>query len=158
MLLRYGRLVWWFGQGCFSAKPTRAEPRASRRCVRCLRGPSGKAWIFRGRLSLPEVGLGRGRIVSLERSLGLNRAHQAFAALCWWGLPAEIRSLGGTPNYGPRHSRFSSFIWISSENLDLNCRSLETWKTVHAKMISMLLSTSYDRFQEQTGNFEQNAH
>jgi hypothetical protein len=33
----------------------------------------------------------------------LNRTHQAFAALCWWGLPAEIRSLGGTPNYGPRH-------------------------------------------------------
>jgi hypothetical protein len=33
----------------------------------------------------------------------LNRTHQAFAALCWWGLPAEIRSLEGTPNYGPRH-------------------------------------------------------
>jgi hypothetical protein len=29
---------------------------------------------------------------------------------------------------------------------------------VHAKMISMLLSTSYDRFQEQTRNFEQHAH
>jgi hypothetical protein len=54
--------------------------------------------------------------------------------------------------------RFSSFIWISSENLDLNCRSLETWKTVHAKMIFMLLSISYDRFQERTGNFEQHAH
>jgi hypothetical protein len=26
----------------------------------------------------------------------------------------------------------------------LNCRSLETWKTVHAKMIFMLLSISYD--------------
>jgi hypothetical protein len=102
MLLRYGRLVWWFGQGCSSAKPTRAEPWASRWCFRCLKGPSGEAWIFRGRLSLPEVGLGWGGIVSLERSLGLNRAHQAFAALCWWGLPAEIRSLGGTPNYGPR--------------------------------------------------------
>jgi hypothetical protein len=24
----------------------------------------------------------------------LNRTHQAFAALCWWELPAEIRSLG----------------------------------------------------------------
>jgi hypothetical protein len=94
MLLRYGRLVWRFGQSCFSAKPTRAVPRASRRCVRCLRGSSGEAWIFQGRLSLPEVGLRRGGIVSLERSLGLNRAHQAFAALCWWDLPAEIRSLG----------------------------------------------------------------
>jgi hypothetical protein len=55
-------------------------------------------------------------------------------------------------------SRFSSFIWISSGNSDLNCRSLETWKTVHAKMIFMLLSTSYDRFQERTGNFEHHAH
>jgi hypothetical protein len=34
----------------------------------------------------------------------LNRTHQAFAALCRWRLPAEIRSLGGTPNYGPRQS------------------------------------------------------
>jgi hypothetical protein len=40
----------------------------------------------------------------------------------------------------------------------LNCRSLETWKTVNAKMISILLSTSYDRFQERTGNFEHHAH
>jgi hypothetical protein len=33
--------------------------------------------------------------VSLERTEPwLNRTHQAFAALCWWGLPAEIRSLG----------------------------------------------------------------
>jgi hypothetical protein len=40
----------------------------------------------------------------------------------------------------------------------LNCRSLETWKTVHAKMIFMLLSISYDRFQKRTGNFEQHAH
>jgi hypothetical protein len=31
---------------------------------------------------LPEVGLGRGGIVFFERSLDLNRAHQAFAALC----------------------------------------------------------------------------
>jgi hypothetical protein len=36
------------------------------------------------------------------RSLDLNCAHQAFAALCCWGLPAEIRSLKGTSNYGPR--------------------------------------------------------
>jgi hypothetical protein len=35
-------------------------------------------------------------------------------------------------------SRFSSFILISSKNSDLNCKSLETWKIVHAKMIPML--------------------
>jgi hypothetical protein len=40
----------------------------------------------------------------------------------------------------------------------LNCKSLETSKTVHAKMISMLFSTSYDRFQERTENFERHAH
>jgi hypothetical protein len=55
-------------------------------------------------------------------------------------------------------SRFSLFICIFSENSDLNCRSLETWKTVHAKMIFMLLSTSYDRFQERTENFKHHDH
>jgi hypothetical protein len=55
-------------------------------------------------------------------------------------------------------SRFSSFIWIFSENSNLNCRSLETWKTVHEKMIFMLLSPSYNRFQERTGNLEHLAH
>jgi hypothetical protein len=101
MLLRYGRSVWQSGQGCFSAK---TGPRASRRCVHCLRGPSGETWILWGWLPLPEAGLGRGEVVTLEwTEPWLNRTHQAFAALCWWGLPAEIRSLGGTPNYGPRH-------------------------------------------------------
>jgi hypothetical protein len=101
MLLWYGQSAWRSGQGCFSAK---TGPRASRRCVRCLRGPSGETWSPRGRLPWPEAGLGRGEIVSLEwTEPRLNRTHQAFAALCWWGLPAEIRSLGGTPNYGPRH-------------------------------------------------------
>jgi hypothetical protein len=38
----------------------------SRRCVRCLKGPSGETWILRGRLPLLEAGLGRGEIVSLE--------------------------------------------------------------------------------------------
>jgi hypothetical protein len=50
----------------------------------------------------PRLGSGEARSCPLSgRSLDLNCAHQAFAALCWWGLPAEIRSLGGTPNYGP---------------------------------------------------------
>jgi hypothetical protein len=30
-------------QGCFTAKPARAGPRASRRCARFLRRPSGEA-------------------------------------------------------------------------------------------------------------------
>jgi hypothetical protein len=106
MLLRYGRSAWRSGQGYFSVK---TRPRASRRCVCCLRGPSGETWILRGRLPLPEAGLERGDIVSLEWTESwLNRTHQAFAALCWWGLPAEIRSLGGTPNYGPRQRGYGT--------------------------------------------------
>jgi hypothetical protein len=58
------------------------------------------ALVFR---SCPRLGSGEARSCPLSgRSLNRNCAHHAFAALCWWGLPAEIRSLGGTPNYGPR--------------------------------------------------------
>jgi hypothetical protein len=53
---------------------------------------------------------------------------------------------------------FSSFDGFFLDNLDLNCKSLETWKTVHEKIIFMLFSTSYDRFQEGAGNFEHQAH
>jgi hypothetical protein len=56
------------GQGCFSAKLARVGPRASQRCTRCLRRPSGEARIFLGLLFLPEARLGRGEIVSLERT------------------------------------------------------------------------------------------
>jgi hypothetical protein len=58
----------------------------------------------------------------------------------------------------PINIRFNSFNRISSDNSDLNCKSLETWKIVHAKMICMLFSTSYDRIQEQTGIFKNHAH
>jgi hypothetical protein len=61
-------------------------------------------------------------------SLDLKRAHQAFAALCWWGLPAEIRSLGGTPNYGPRQIAISPDHSISNiflvDSLDYNLLSV----------------------------------
>jgi hypothetical protein len=43
-------------------------------------------------------------------------------------------------------SRFSSFDGFFLDNLDLNCKSLKNWKTVHEKIIFMLFSTSYDRF------------
>jgi hypothetical protein len=39
--------------------------------------------------------------------------------------------------------RFIPYNWIYSDNSDLNCKSLEKWKTVNAKMIFMLLSTNY---------------
>jgi hypothetical protein len=54
--------------------------------------------------------------------------------------------------------RFISFYLISSDNLNLKCKSLEKWKIVNAKMIFMLFSTSYGLFHEQTGIFEQHAH
>jgi hypothetical protein len=53
---------------------------------------------------------------------------------------------------------FSSFNGIFLDNSDLNCKSLETWKPVHAKMIFMLFTTSYNRFQDQTRIFEHHAH
>jgi hypothetical protein len=143
MLLRYGRSVWRSGQGCFLAK---TGPRASRRCVRCLRGPSGETWILRGRLSLPEARLGRGEIVSLEwTEPWLNRTHQVFTALCWWGLPAEIRSLGDTPNYGPRH--FHTLVYLikhtlnratirfSVPNARINARSEYLSETLRLEMV-----------------------
>jgi hypothetical protein len=46
------------GQGCFSGKPARTGPRASRRCVCCLRRPSGEARICLGLSFLLEAGLG----------------------------------------------------------------------------------------------------
>jgi hypothetical protein len=42
--------------------------------------------------------------------------------------------------------RFSSFNWISSDDSDLNYKSLKKWKTVNVKMIFMLFSTSYALF------------
>jgi hypothetical protein len=53
-------------------------------------------------------------------SLDLNRAHQAFAALCCWGLLAEIRSLGGTPNYGPRQKQTHFEMPTSADDGEMN--------------------------------------
>jgi hypothetical protein len=50
--------------------------------------------------------------------------------------------------------RFCSFNLIFLDNSDMNCKSLEKCKTVNAKIIFMLFSTSYDQFQKQTRIFE----
>jgi hypothetical protein len=63
MLLRFGRLVRRFGQGCFLVK---TGPRASQKCVRRWRRASGETEILQGRLPLSEARLGRGVIESLE--------------------------------------------------------------------------------------------
>jgi hypothetical protein len=100
MLLRFGRSVRRFSQGCFLAK---AGPRASWRCVRRWRGASGETEVLRGRLPLSEARLGRGLIESLERTDSwLNRTHQALQLYADGGYQLRIRRLEGTTNYGPR--------------------------------------------------------
>jgi hypothetical protein len=93
MLLRYSRLARRSGQGCFTAKPARAGPRASRRCARCLRRPSGEA------RTCPLSG----------QSLDLNCAHQAFAACADGDYQPSLGVLGVplimVPNSSPRASK-----------------------------------------------------
>jgi hypothetical protein len=55
-------------------------------------------WVY---CSYPRLGSGEARSCPLSgRSFDMYCAHQAFAACA----DAEFRSLGGTPNYGPRHN------------------------------------------------------
>jgi hypothetical protein len=102
MLLRLGRSVRRFSQGCFLAK---AGPRASRKYVRRWRGASGETEILRGRLPLSEARLGRGVIESLNGLIpdlvAPIRPLQLYADV---GYQLRIRSLEGTPNYGPRQA------------------------------------------------------
>jgi hypothetical protein len=93
MPLRFGRLVRRFGQGCFLAK---AGPRASRKYVRRWRGASGETEILRGRLPLSEASRSNGLIPDLVAPI---RPLQLYAD---GGYQLRIRSLEGTPNYGPR--------------------------------------------------------
>jgi hypothetical protein len=101
MLLRYGRSAWLSGQGCFLAK---TGPRASRRCVRCLRGPRARRKSSGVDCPCPRLGSGEARSCPLSGpSLELIAPIRPLQLCADGGLPAEIRSLGGTPNYGPRH-------------------------------------------------------
>jgi hypothetical protein len=63
MLLRYGRLVWRSGQGGFLAK---TGPRASRRCVRCLRGPRARHESSGVGCPCPRLGSGEARSCPLS--------------------------------------------------------------------------------------------
>jgi hypothetical protein len=58
--------IWSVGMAIWPRLLLCEDWASGRRCVCCLRGPSGETWILRGRLPLPEAGLGRGEIVSLE--------------------------------------------------------------------------------------------
>jgi hypothetical protein len=106
MLLRYGRLAWQSGQGCFSVKPVRVGPRASRRCVRCLRGSLGK-WARRESSGVgclcPRPGSDEAGSCPLGGALA-RIAPIRPSQLCADGVyQLRFRRLGGTPNYGPRH-------------------------------------------------------
>jgi hypothetical protein len=100
MLLRFGRSVRRFGQGCFLAK---TGPRASRKYVRRWRGP-------RARRKSSGVGCPCPRLGSSEAwSSPSNGLIPDLIApirplqLCAdGGYQLRIRSLEGTPNYGPR--------------------------------------------------------
>jgi hypothetical protein len=69
MRLRSGQLVRRSSQGCFTTKPARAGPRESRGGARCLRRPSGEAWIRLGLLFSPEAGLGWDRVPRVDEVL-----------------------------------------------------------------------------------------
>jgi hypothetical protein len=100
MLLRLGRSVRRFSQGCFLAK---AGPRASRKYVRRWRGASSETEILRGRLPLSEARLERGMIESLNGLIpDLVAPIRPLQLYADGGYQLRIRSLEGTPNYGPR--------------------------------------------------------
>jgi hypothetical protein len=87
MLLRFGRSVWRSGQGYFLAK---TGPRARRESsgVGCL---------------CPRLGSGEARSCPLSgSSLGLIAPIRPLQLSADGGYQLRFRSLGGTPNYGPR--------------------------------------------------------
>jgi hypothetical protein len=108
MLLRFGRSVRRFGQGCFLAK---IGPQASRKYVRRWRGPRAR-WRSSG-VGCPCPRLGSGEAWS-SPSNGLIpdliapiRPLQLYAD---GGYQLRIRSLEGTPNYGPRQT-WCEYLW-----------------------------------------------
>jgi hypothetical protein len=104
------------GQGCFTAKPARAGPRASRRCARCLRRPSGEAWIHLGLLFLPEAGLGRGEIVSLEwMELWPVLRLSGFAACADGGYQPSLGVLG-VPLIMVPDKTWYKVMWLDGED------------------------------------------
>jgi hypothetical protein len=63
MLLRYDRSAWRSGQGCFLVK---TGPQASRRCVRCLRGPLARRESSGVGCPCPRLGSGEVRSCPLS--------------------------------------------------------------------------------------------
>jgi hypothetical protein len=78
--------------------------------------------------------------------------------MCLYSLWTYIFNFGTITKVFAMPITSCSFNWISSDNSNLNSKSLEKWKTMNAKMIFMLLSTSYGLIQEQTRNSEHHVH
>jgi hypothetical protein len=101
MLLRFGRSARRFGQGCFLAK---IGPRASRKYV--IRGGGPRARRRSSGVGCPCPRLGSGEAWSSPSNgpipdlVAPIRPLQLYAD---GGYQLRIRSLEGTPNYGPRH-------------------------------------------------------
>jgi hypothetical protein len=73
--------------------------------------------------------------------------HQTFL-LCSYSIYTYMSHVGTITKVFAITIRFSSFNWISSDNSDLNCKSLEKWKTMNAKWYSCYLAQVTAYFRE----------
>jgi hypothetical protein len=99
MLLRFGRSVRRFGQGCFFAK---TGPRASRKYVRRWRGPRARRKSFRVGCPCPRLGSGEAWSSPSNRLIpDLIAPIRPLQLYADGDYQLRIRSLEGTTNYGP---------------------------------------------------------
>jgi hypothetical protein len=100
MPLWFGRLAWRFGQGCFLAK---TGPRASRKYVRAGGGPRARRRSSGVGCPCPRLGSGEAWSSPSNGPIPDLVAPIRPLQLCAdGGYQLRIRSLEGTPNYGPR--------------------------------------------------------
>jgi hypothetical protein len=76
------------------------------------RGPRARREFVRDHYSRPRLArAGRDRVPWADEALTLI-APISLCSLCWWWLPAEFRSVGGTPSYGTRQVFFYASVPI----------------------------------------------
>jgi hypothetical protein len=132
MRMRSGRLVRRFGRGHCTTKSARVGLRASRGCAHCLGGPRARREFIRDYCSRPR--LGSDEVASLGRcGLDLNRALSAVYGLFWRCFPAGLRSIGGTPNYGPRH--YSSRFFVQRTSLHIFPYPFSSYAPYHRPLV-----------------------
>jgi hypothetical protein len=115
MLLRLGRSVRRFGQRCFLAK---TGPRASREHIRRWRGPRARRRSSGVGCPCPRLGSGEAwSSPSYGPIPGLIAPIRPLQLYADGGYQLRIRSLEGTPNYGPRQPSTCIYCNISTHNL-----------------------------------------